>query len=183
MIIIETERLLLRRLSEADAPFVLALLTDPDFLTQVGDRGVHDLESARRYVREGPGASYARHGFGLNVMQVKQTSAAVGLCGLLRRDSHPDVEIGFALLPQARGQGLALEAAAATLSWGLDTLALTRIVALTAPDNAGSIRILERIGLRFERMVQFSADGTPSRFFAIENGARAGTDGARRGAP
>jgi [ribosomal protein S5]-alanine N-acetyltransferase len=168
MMIIETERLLLRTLSEADAPFVLALLTDPDFRTQVGDRGVHDLESARRYAREGPGASYARHGFGLNVMQLKQTSAAVGLCGLLRRDSHPDVEIGFALLPQARRQGLALEAAAATLSWGFNALGLKRIVAITAPDNARSIRILERIGLRFERMAQFSADGTPSRLFVVE---------------
>jgi ribosomal-protein-alanine N-acetyltransferase len=172
VIIIETERLLLRRLVEADAAFVLALLTDPEFLAQVGDRGVHDLQSAQRYVREGPGASYARYGFGLNVMQLKRTAAAVGLCGLLRRDSHPDVEIGFALLPHARGAGLALEAAAATLSWGLSTLALTRIVALTAPDNVPSMRILERIGLRFERMVRFAADGHESRLFVLENGAR-----------
>jgi ribosomal-protein-alanine N-acetyltransferase len=167
--VIETERLLLRRLTAADAPFILTLLTDADFLAQVGDRGVHNLEDARRYVREGPGASYARYGFGLNAIQLKRTSAAVGLCGLLRRDSHPDVEIGFALLPQARGQGLALEAAAATLSWGLNTLALKRVVALTAPDNAGSIRILERIGLHFERMVQYSADGHDSRLFVLEN--------------
>jgi ribosomal-protein-alanine N-acetyltransferase len=178
MIIIETERLLLRRLAEADAPFVLALLTDPDFLTQVGDRGVHDLESARRYVREGPGASYARYGFGLNVMQLKSSAAAVGLCGLLRRGSHPDVEIGFALLPQARGQGLALEAAAATLCWGLDSLFLPRIVALTAPENVGSMRILERIGMRFERLVQFSADGAQSRFFVVENAGHAGAQAA-----
>lgn len=170
MTVIETERLLLRRLTEADAPFILALLTDPDFLVQVGDRGVHDLEDARRYAREGPGASYARHGFGLNAMQLKRTAATVGLCGLLRRDSHPDVEIGFALLPQARGAGLALEAAAATLYWGLHTLGLQRIVALTAPDNAGSIRILERIGLRFERLVHYSADGQASRLFVLERG-------------
>jgi len=174
VIVIETERLLLRRLTEADAPFLLALLTDADFLLQVGDRGVHDHEDARRYAREGPGASYARYGFGLNAMELKRTSAAVGLCGLLRRDSHPDVEIGFALLPQARGQGLALEAAAATLAWGLSTLALKRIVALTAPDNQRSIRILERIGLHFERMVQYSSDGRESRLFVLERSAPAG---------
>ena len=175
MTVIETERLLLRRLTAADAPFILTLLTDADFLAQVGDRGVHNLEDARRYVREGPGASYARYGFGLNAIQLKRTSAAVGLCGLLRRDSHPDVEIGFALLPQARGQGLALEAAAATLSWGLNTLALKRVVALTAPDNTGSIRILERIGLHFERMVQYSADGHDSRLFVLEISPSAAT--------
>jgi RimJ/RimL family protein N-acetyltransferase len=167
--VIETERLLLRRLTDADAPFILALLTDADFLAQVGDRGVHNLEDARRYVREGPGASYVRYGFGLNAMQLKRTSTAVGLCGLLRRDSHPDVEIGFALLPHSRGQGLAREAAAATVAWGLNTLALKRIVALTAPDNAGSIRVLERIGLHFERMVQYAADGHDSRLFVLEN--------------
>jgi RimJ/RimL family protein N-acetyltransferase len=169
MTVIDTERLLLRRLTEADAAFILALLTDADFLAQVGDRGVHNLEDARRYVREGPAASYARHGFGLNAIQLKRTSLPIGLCGLLRRDSHPDVEIGFALLPQARGQGLALEAAAATLSWGRNTLGLKRIVALTAPNNAGSIRILERIGLHFERMVQYSADGRDSRLFVLES--------------
>jgi [ribosomal protein S5]-alanine N-acetyltransferase len=170
--VIETERLLLRTLGVPDAPFILALLTDPDFLAQVGDRGVHDLDGARRYLHEGPGASYARYGFGLNVIQLKRTSATVGLCGLLRRESHPDVEIGFALLPQARGQGFVLEAAAATLSWGLNTLALKRIVALTAPDNTASIRILERIGLRFERMVRYSGEGRASRLFVLESSAR-----------
>lgn len=179
MTVIETERLLLRRLVEADAPFILALLTDADFLAQVGDRGVHDLAGARRYVREGPGASYTRYGFGLYAVQLKRTGEAVGLCGLLRRDSHPDVEIGFALLPQARGQGLALEAAAATLSWGLKELRLSRVVALTAPDNAGSIRILERIGLRFERMVRYSAAGD-SRLFVLERSAADLQPGERR---
>jgi ribosomal-protein-alanine N-acetyltransferase len=173
MNVIETARLRLRRLTEADAAFILELLTDPDFLAQIGDRGVHNLEDARRYAIEGPGASYARYGFGLYVMELKQSASAIGLCGLLRRDSHPDVEIGFALLPQARGRGFALEAAAATVSWGLETLGLSRIVAITAPANVDSIRILERIGLRFERMVRYSADGQESRLFVLERGAPA----------
>jgi ribosomal-protein-alanine N-acetyltransferase len=170
-VIIETPRTRLRRLTLADAGFVLELLTDPDFLVQVGDRGVHDLEQARRYVTEGPGASYARIGFGLNVIELKGNGTAVGLCGLLRRDTHPDVEIGFALLPAARHQGLALEAAAATLSWGFDALGLTRIVALTGPNNSASMRILERIGLRFERMVHFTAEGGESRLFVLDRAA------------
>lgn len=169
--IIETPRTRLRHLNLADAAFVLELLTDPDFLVQVGDRGVHNLEQARRYVTEGPGASYARFGFGLNAMELKDSGSVAGLCGLLRRDTHPDVEIGFALLPCARHKGLALEAAAATLAWGFNGLGLSRIVALTAPHNRASMRILERIGLRFERMVRFTAEGSESRLFALERPA------------
>lgn len=169
--IIETPRMHLRELNLADAAFILELLSDPDFLVHVGDRGVHSLDAARRYVTEGPGSSYMRFGFGLNAMELKDTGTAVGLCGLLRRDSHPDVEIGFALLPCARRKGLALEAAAATLSWGFDCLGLDRIVALTAPENLASMRILERIGLRFERMVRYTADGAESRLFAVERAA------------
>jgi ribosomal-protein-alanine N-acetyltransferase len=166
--VIETARLSLRWVRAGDAAFVVELLTDPDFLANIGDRGVHDLESARRYIEEGPGASYRRFGFGLYVVELKETAAALGMCGLLRRDSHPDVEIGFALLPRARRQGYALEAARATMQFGTATLGLRRIVALTAPENTASIRILERLGLTFQRPVQFTPGGAESRLFVLE---------------
>ena len=105
MTVIETARLRLRQLHAGDAAFVVELLTDPDFLANVGDRGVSDLDSAGRYIAAGPIASYQRFGFGLYLMESKDTAAALGMCGLLRRDSHPDVEIGFALLPRARRRG------------------------------------------------------------------------------
>ncbi len=167
----ETGRLRLRHLSRVDAAFILELLTDPDFLANIGDRGVHSFEDAQRYIAEGPALSYERFGFGLYLVELKDTRAALGLCGLLRRDSHPDVEIGFAFLPQARRRGYALEAAAATLQLGVHALGLTRIVALTGPDNAASIRILEHLGLSFERMVHFTPDGRESRLFVYERTA------------
>jgi RimJ/RimL family protein N-acetyltransferase len=168
MTVCETRRLQLRHVSESDAPFILELLTDPDFLANVGDRGVHSLHEAQRYIVSGPGASYARYGFGLWVVELKAPALAIGLCGLLRRDTHPDVEIGFALLPAFRRQGYALEAARATLQVGTQLLGLTRIVAITAPTNRGSIRILESLGLTFERMVRFTADGGESRLFVLD---------------
>jgi [ribosomal protein S5]-alanine N-acetyltransferase len=164
----ETARLRLRRLSSADAAFILELLTDPDFLVNIGDRGVHSLGDAQRYITDGPALSYERFGFGLYLVELKETCAALGLCGLLRRDSHPDVEIGFAFVPRARRCGYALEAAAATLQLGVHALGLTRIVALTGPDNAASIGILEHLGLRFERMVHFTPDGRESRLFVYQ---------------
>ncbi|MBS0578832.1 MAG: GNAT family N-acetyltransferase [Proteobacteria bacterium] len=167
MTVAETARLRLRLLNPLDAPFILALLTDPAFRANVGDRGVHDLASAGRYIIEGPAASYAQFGFGMFAVERKEDARPIGMCGLLRRDSHPDVEIGFAMLPIGRGHGYALEAATASLRLGVERFGLRRIVAITAPDNAGSIRILEQLGFRFERMVRFTADGE-SRLFIFE---------------
>jgi ribosomal-protein-alanine N-acetyltransferase len=165
--VIETPRLRLRWLQHADAAFILELLTDPQFRANVGDRGVHDLQSARRYIEEGPAASYRRFGFGLYAVELKAAGMTVGLCGLLRRDSHPDVEIGFAMLPNARRLGYTSEAAAATLEFAFNELGLKRIVAITAPHNATSMHILQRLGMHSEGRVQFTADGE-SQLFGIE---------------
>lgn len=166
----ETARLRLRELEAADAPFILELLTDPDFRANVGDRGVHDLESARRYAEESAGASYRAHGFGLWLVERKSDARPLGLCGLLRRDSHPDTELGFALLPHARGRGYALEAASATLEVARTRFGLERLVAITAPANGASIRVLERLAFRYQRMVRFTGDGE-SRLFVREHPA------------
>jgi RimJ/RimL family protein N-acetyltransferase len=172
MSITETERLRLREMGIDDAPFILEVLTDPDFVANVGDRGVHGLADARRYIVEGPGASYVKHGFGLYVVELLADNTPIGMCGLLRRDSHPDVEIGFAFLPRARGRGYALEAARATLSFAQRRLGIARIVALTKPHNRRSIRILESMGMGFERMARFTPDGAECRLFAIEQEER-----------
>ena len=164
----ETTRLRLRELDGCDAAFIVELLNDPDFITYVGERGVRTPEDARRYIASGPAASYARHGFGLYVMELKTPVIAAGLCGLLRRDTHPDVEIGFAVLPRFRRCGYTLEAARAVMQLALGSLGLTRIVALAAPANLGSIRILEALGLAFEREVTFAEDGRESRLFVLD---------------
>jgi [ribosomal protein S5]-alanine N-acetyltransferase len=114
-------------------------------------------------------ASHRRHGFGLCAMELKTSADTIGLCGLLRRDTHPDVEIGFALLPRFRHQGYALEAAQAALRLGTQVLGLGRIVAITSPGKSDSIRILETLGLKFERMVNFGDDGSESRLFVFDN--------------
>lgn len=173
VIVCESPRLRLRRLDHGDAPFIVALLTDPDFLRNVGDRNVRTEADARRYLTEGPLQSYARHGFGLFLAELRADGTAVGMCGLLRRDTHPDVELGFALLPQHRRRGYTLEAAQACLQLATQTLGLERVVAITALDNAGSIGLLERLGFRYERVVQFTNDGD-SRLFVYEPRAVAG---------
>ncbi len=164
--VIETDRLVLRRLTVEDAPFILGLLNDPDWLRFIGDKGVRTLEDARDYIRTGPIESYARHGFGLFLVSLKSDGAAIGLCGLLKRDVLEDVDVGYAYLPQFRGRGFALEAAAGVLRFAKDTIGLSRVAAITNPDNERSIRVLEKLDLAFERMVRLSEDAPEIRLYA-----------------
>lgn len=146
-----TQRLVLRRFTRDDAPFILALLNDPDWRKYIGDNGVRTPDQARAYLREGPIAMYARFGFGLLAVDLKDGGQTIGMCGLIRRDGVADVDIGFAFLPAFRARGLAREAASAILALGHQTLGIPRIVAFTAPDNAPSARLLGQIGMRLER--------------------------------
>ena len=153
--IVESARLRLRHVGEDDAPFILDLLNDPGWLRYIGDRGVRTLDDARRYIAEGPRRMYADHGFGLFLVERKEDGVALGLCGLIRRDTLPDVDIGFALAEAFRGHGYAFEAAAATLRHAREAHKLTRVVAIAMPENAASTRLLERLGMRFERTIEF----------------------------
>jgi RimJ/RimL family protein N-acetyltransferase len=167
-----TERLELRELVAEDAPFVLALYSDPDFIANIGDRGVHTLEDARRYIERVIRHSYREYGLGLWLMVAKDSDEALGMCGLVRRDWHAYVEIGFALLPATRQRGYVFEASVAVVQFARDALRLERLIALTAPDNRRSIRILERLGFRFERMVQAPEAAGDSRLFSLQFSAQ-----------
>jgi RimJ/RimL family protein N-acetyltransferase len=149
---VETPRLILRRLEPDDAPLVLRLLNEPSFIQNIGDRGVRSLEDAGRYLREGPLAMYERCGFGLWHTARKSDGNAVGMCGLLRRDNLPEVDIGYAYLPEFWGQGYAFEAAEATLRAAAARFGLRRVIGVVSEGNAGSIRVLEKLGMSFERM-------------------------------
>jgi RimJ/RimL family protein N-acetyltransferase len=147
-----TPRLVLRRLGLDDAAFVVQLLNEPSFLEYIGDRGVSNEQDAHRYLREGPMAMYAKYGFGLWHVSLKSDGTAIGMCGLLQRDSLPDADIGYAYFPAHWGMGYALEAADATLRHAAEKFGLRRVIAVVSAGNAGSIRVLEKIGMRFERM-------------------------------
>ncbi len=165
---LDTARLRLRPLAVADAPFILALVNDPDWLRHIGDKGVRTLDDARRFIVDGPMAMVARHGFGLQAVELHDGAVPIGLCGLIKRDTLADVDLGFAFLPAYRGQGYAREAATATLAYARDVLGLRRIVAITSLDNADSGKLLERIGMRFEALIQPTADGETLRLFATQ---------------
>jgi len=171
-VVIETARLVLRQLELSDAAFILELLNEPAFLQFIGDKGVRTLADAEGYIGKGPGDSYARHGFGLYAACLRD-GTPLGICGLVKRDGLSDVDVGFAFLARYRLQGFAVESAAAVLAHAKQELRLRRVVAITAPDNPGSIAVLERIGLEFERMIRLEEHSPELRLYGPGRSVRA----------
>lgn len=168
MKILETERLLLRQFSTVDAEFILELLNEPSFIQNIGDRGVRSLAEASSYILNGPVASYAQNGFGLYLVVLKETGESIGMCGLIKRAGLDDVDLGYAFLPRFWSKGYAVESALAVEAHAKNVIGLQRIVAITDPANAGSIRVLEKIGFKFEKMVKLSEDDIELKLFAVE---------------
>ena len=162
--VIQTQRLVLRQLELNDADFILELLNEAAFLQFIGDKGVRTLDDARDYLRKGPMDSYQRHGFGLYAASLRD-GTRIGICGLVKRDGLDDVDVGFAFLSRHRSRGYAVESGAAILEHARRVLGLQRVVAITSPENVGSIAVLEKIGLKFERTVRLAELGPELKLF------------------
>ncbi|MGN4425045.1 GNAT family N-acetyltransferase [Bacillus cereus group sp. MYBK30-1] len=158
MIVRETERLILRWFDVKDAPFILELVNDPAWIQFIGDKGVRNLEDAKNYILNGPVDMYNKIGFGLYLVERKEDLTPLGMCGLIKRDSLEDVDIGFAFLEKFRSKGYGYESAAAVMEYGKNELGLKRIVAITSIDNANSGKLLEKVGLRFEKIISGSGE-------------------------
>ncbi|KAA3656755.1 MAG: N-acetyltransferase [Calditrichaeota bacterium] len=172
---IETARLALSHLSFDDAPFILTLLNDEDFIKNIGDKNVRAIADAENYLKNGPIQSYENFGFGLYRVSNKATGTPVGICGLLKRETLPDVDIGYAFLPQYCGMGYATESTCAVMAYAQNTLGLARIVAVVSPENEASKKVLHKLGLRYEKMIQLAPGDSECMLFVPETSA-AGTD-------
>ncbi len=168
MAILESERLILRHFSSDDAEFILELLNEPSFIHFIGDRKIRSLDGARVYIKNGPVASYAQHGFGLYLVELKDTGRAIGMCGLIKRETLEDVDMGYAFLPKFWSKGYAIESALAIKQYAMDVVGLKRIVAITDPRNSASIHVLEKLGMKFEKMVKLSEDDIELKLFAVD---------------
>jgi RimJ/RimL family protein N-acetyltransferase len=166
MQVIQTERLNLRWLQDSDAGFILDLLNQPSWLEFIGDRGVRNLEDARAYINNGPLAMIKRYGFGLWLTEISASKTPIGLCGLIKRDTQEDVDIGFAFHPDAWGKGYAKEAATACVAFARAQAKLTRLVAITLPNNQSSIKLLRAVGLQYEKDFSFQGSDEVLQLYA-----------------
>ncbi len=168
MKILETNRTTLRQLDPADAPFMLDLLNQPTFIKYIGDRKIRKIEQARDYIETRFIESYKKFGHGLYLVELKETGAPIGINGFVKRDSLPEPDIGFAFLPDYYGKGYALESSLALIDYGRDVLKMPRVLAITTQDNNASGKLLERIGLKFERLIIQPHDTEELKLFSID---------------
>lgn len=164
---LETERLILRELNEADAEFILELVNDPDWIRYIGDRDIRTVEAARDYLIEGPMASYAQNGFGLWLVQLKDATP-IGMCGLIDREGLDDVDLGFAFMPAFRSQGYANESASIVIEYAKSSSGLKQLAAITDRDNAPSIKLLEKLGFQFDKMIDLFEGEPAVNLFMLE---------------
>ncbi|HEX3559174.1 MAG TPA: GNAT family N-acetyltransferase [Pyrinomonadaceae bacterium] len=171
MEVLVSERLRLRWLDAGDAAFILRLVNDPDWLRFIGDRGIRTPEDAAAYIENNLLQMCRRLGFGLYLAELRADATPVGICGLIKRDTLEDVDIGFAFLPEYRGLGYGYEAASATLAHARRDFGLSRVVAITTRDNERSMRLLEKLGMRYEGMTAGRDGATPLRLYSTTEAA------------
>jgi [ribosomal protein S5]-alanine N-acetyltransferase len=173
MQILETERLILREFNLEDAAFILELLNTPTWLKFIGDRKVHSIDDAKNYLLNGSMKSYAENGFGFYAVVEKtdtsdRTNQTIGMCGLIKRDALPDIDIGFAFLPNLISKGFGYEIASATLDYAFNILKINRIIAIVNPENKKSIGLIKKIGMQFEEMIKLGDDDKELMLFGIK---------------
>ncbi|MEO6252979.1 MAG: GNAT family N-acetyltransferase [Ferruginibacter sp.] len=147
--ILETERLTLREFVPGDTAFILELVNSPGWLKFIGDRNIKTTEQAKAYLENGPIKSYRENGFGLAMVETKDHKEQIGMCGIIKRDSLIKPDIGFAFLPEFTGKGYAFEMAFATINYAIQKLNIPVVYAITVENNVHSIKLLEKIGLKF----------------------------------
>jgi [ribosomal protein S5]-alanine N-acetyltransferase len=159
MIVAHTQTLLIRHLTLGDASFVLRQLNEPSFLQFIGDRGVRNLIDAENYLCSGPIAGYAANGHGLNAVTLTSSGATIGMCGMLKRDTLPEPDLGYAFLPEYTGLGYAEQACRAVIADARDALGIGAMLAIVQPDNPASIKLLGKLGFvllgQFDNLLRF----------------------------
>ena len=154
----ETERLLIKLVDIDDSEFLLQLLNTEKWLKNIGDRNVHTLEDAQKYVREKNLPQIERLGFGNAVVILKSNSEKIGTVGLYDREGIDGVDIGFAFLEEHEGKGYAYESAKKILDVGINEFGIKKVSAITLPENFSSIKLKEKHGLKFKKVVRIPND-------------------------
>ncbi len=167
MLILQTARLTLRTIEEGDAPFYLALVNTPQFIANIGDRGIRTLEAARAAIASGPVAMQAALGHSIYLVALKEGATPIGMCGLIKRDSLDDVDLGYAFLPPYFGHGYASEAALGVVAHARQ-LGIPRLAAIVSPGNAASSALLAKVGMRGRGLVYLGPQDSGTLLYGMD---------------
>ena len=167
MIVAKTERLIITKFTVDDAPFFIALINTPKFKKFIGDRKINTIQKAQQHIKEGQLKNYAELGYGFYKLLLKsENNIPIGTCGLTKREQLELPDIGFAMLPEFEGKGFGLESSKAIIKLATETLKIKKIGAITAPNNAASIKLIEKLGLTYEKKVKPFEDDLELMLFA-----------------
>lgn len=147
-IVCETARLVIRHFELRDAEFIVRLLNEEAFIRCIGDKKVRTKKDAIDYLSNGPMLSYKVNGFGLNMVELKDTHTPIGMCGILKRPELDSPDLGYAFLSQYHSNGYAREAACAVMRAELPANKIEKVYAVTFPDNDTSNRLLKDVGFQ-----------------------------------
>ena len=162
---LKSERLILSEFTKNDASFFYQLVNEPAWKQYIGDKNVHTILDAEKYLENNIIPSYKKFGFGFYVVTLKEDNTSIGMCGLIKRDWMDYVEIGFAFLAQYRGKGYAIESSIATKKYAKEKLAISQIAAITDVDNEKSGNLLNRLGLEFDRLISYPGENKKCKLY------------------
>ena len=160
-----TDRLELRALTVDDAEAVLTFNSNPEVMRWTGEPPMTSLQQAQDLLASYP--DFDTVGYGRWGCVLKEEQKLIGFCGLKYLHDLDIVDVRYRLLPKYWGRGLATEAALATVQHGFDVLNLDQIIGLVLPQNAASIRVLEKIGMRLEE--EFDYDGHQTLRYVLDS--------------
>ena len=167
MIVAETERLLLSKFTINDAAFFMELVNTPNWIKYIGERNIKTIEQAEEAIKNGHLKSYDTFGFGFYTLQLKaEQNKTIGTCGLIKRDTLDNADIGFAMLPEYESKGFGFESSIAVLKLAKEEFQLKKVLAITLPTNENSIKLIEKIGLSYEKKVKPFEDDEELLLFA-----------------
>lgn len=156
--IIETERLILREMVIDDAPDMLRLHSNHEVQKYTGESVLTTMEEIHNKIKEKT-YDYKNHGFGRWITLLKDGMQFVGWAGLAYLPEFDEIDLGYRFLPEYWGAGYATEASHAILAYGFDKLKLRRIIAIAMIENKASIRVMEKVGMQFDKYAPYEPGG------------------------
>jgi RimJ/RimL family protein N-acetyltransferase len=163
----ETERLIVRSTTSEDAEFLLTIFNSPKWLQFIGDRNVHTIEEAEKYIEDRITSQYKRLGYGHYIVELKTNGAKIGTCGLYDRPGLDGIDIGFAFLPEYEGKGYAYESAEVVKNAAFNEFSIPELVAITTKDNFASQKLLEKLGLENQGDIQMPGEEEALFFYKM----------------